>query len=143
KIGQSLETARLVDAKDHWWVQYNMGGRWFDLDPDTDAKPLSRLGQGQPTFFACATNDLAAKVPADLFHTVTCKVVIERWNNGKLEEEPAIESTLKTWEHPAIHVALFHRSEEKKARPSNSLPATVLTELKEPTAIKAALLSQQ
>ena len=142
KISQSLETARLADAKDHWWIQYKLAGKWIDLDPDSDGKPLSRLGQGKPVFFVCANNDLAGKIPVELFHTVTFKVMIERWNNGKLEEEPAVEAVFKTWEHPANHVYLYHRLDDKKARTAHPPQATALSELKEPAALKTALLNQ-
>ena len=142
KIGQSLDASRLADAKDHWWVQYNLAGKWIDLDPDSDGKPSGRLGREKPVFFACATNDLAGKIPAELFHSVTFKVVIERWKDGKLEEEAAIETAMKTWDHPSDHVVLYHRLDDKKARSANPLQPTVLSELKDPAAIRTALLNQ-
>ena len=142
KIGQSLEASRLADAKDHWWLQYNPAGKWIDLDPDSDGKPSSRLGHEKPVVFACATNDLAGKIPAELFHSVTFKVVIERWKDGKLEEEAAIESVVRTIENPANHVVLYHRLDDKKIRSANPPQQTVLSELKEPAAIRTALLNQ-
>ena len=140
KIGQSLDASRLADAKDHWWIQYNPAGKWIDLDPDSDGKPSGRLGREKPVFFACTTNDLAGKIPAELFHSVTFKVVIERWKDGKLEEEAAIETAMKTWDHPSDHVVLYHRVDDKKAKAQGSAQVENLSDLKEPVAIKAALL---
>jgi hypothetical protein len=47
-------------------------------------------------------------LPQDQFHTVEAKVVVERWQDGKLLEDTALSWALKTWDDPEVHVYLQH-----------------------------------
>ena len=78
----------LAAVRDHWWVQAREGTTWIDLDPlIADDSAVSRPAP-QETF---STPD---KVPAELDHSLTLKVVTERWQAGELFEEVALEYAL-------------------------------------------------
>jgi hypothetical protein len=77
--GQQTE-AFLSDLSDHWWVQVKEGNTWQDLDPMApDGEPIA--GGGQPSIVSLD------KLPDDIHHRLEIKLVIERWEAGKLVEE--------------------------------------------------------
>ena len=68
---------------DHWWVQASSQGQWDDYDP------LFAAGaEARPP--ATTTID-PADLPEELLHTVTVRVVIERYEDGALIEEVPLE----------------------------------------------------
>lgn len=71
---------------DHWWVQAGADGQWHDYDP-----LLLDEAEGRPP--AEATVD-PAELPADLRHTVTVRVVIERLEDGELVEAVPLAYTV-------------------------------------------------
>ncbi len=106
---QVWDKEQLQAARDHWWIQYMDGRSWVDLDPAVLEKGSpSHLGTGKVTNFACTLPDLSVRIPPDLFHSVELKVAIERWQEGKLIEEPVFSWAIKTWDDPGIHVYLMH-----------------------------------
>jgi hypothetical protein len=108
------DARRLAAAADHWWVQYQVGDQWTDLDPAAD-KPGAHLG-GDPTeLLDCAVNDIAANVPADMLHRVTLRVVVERWEEAGLKEDLAVEETVTPSKYPVRHVYLINRAEDDAA----------------------------
>ncbi len=77
------------DLKDHWWVQLEENGRWLDLDPtNRNAKPGDSLTHVQNTW---ETKDL----DENLFHLLTIRIIVERWEAGSLKEETVLEHTLR------------------------------------------------
>jgi hypothetical protein len=100
-------------ARDHWWLQVNLGRGLVDMDLalSADTGKATHLGTGKVTNFACSFPDLTAKLPADIFHVVELQVTIERWESGKLKEDTAITWGFKTWDDPEIHVYLQHSFE--------------------------------
>lgn len=78
----------LAAVRDHWWVQAKEGTTWIDLDPLIPKNSAVSRPAPQETF---STPD---KVPAGLDHSLTLKVVIERWQAGELFEEVALEHAL-------------------------------------------------
>jgi len=79
------ESALVEDLKDHWWVQWEKGDDWVDLDP---ALPGATPGQifGQPE----DTSDPEA-LDEDLFHTIKIKVIAEQFEAGDLKERPVLQ----------------------------------------------------
>jgi hypothetical protein len=76
---------------DHWWVQWQNGGRWVELDPTLpDAQPGKTLTAAQTTTAPASFNDLGD----DLLHTVQIKVVIEVWKHGHVSEVPVLTQVL-------------------------------------------------
>ena len=69
----------LAEVQDHWWVQAGSDGQWHDYDP-----LLLEGAEGRPP---AATTIDPAELPADLRHSVTLRVVIERLEEGELVEE--------------------------------------------------------
>jgi hypothetical protein len=73
---------------DHWWVEAQPANEWITVDPllagplaDLRPEPLERISTDS--------------VPESLFHKVTVRVVIEKWDEGKIKEEIPLEHTLQ------------------------------------------------
>ena len=86
------ERANQVRAvSDHWWVQWQNGPNWLDLDPTLpDAQPGKTLTAVQATATPTNYSDLGD----DLLHTVQIKVVIEVWKHGHVSEVPVLTKEL-------------------------------------------------
>jgi hypothetical protein len=114
-----VDADQLAASRDHWWVQYNNRQKWADLDPASPKAEMGgRAGTGDLKTFACPAGNLVANIPKDLLHQVVFRVVVERWDSGKLVEQPAVEWALSTWDSPATHVRLSHRIEGAGTKPS-------------------------
>lgn len=86
----AAEQAKQVAAlQDHWWVQYQEGGVWVDLDPSLpDALPNQKVVPASETLVANKLEDL----PQDLLHTMQIKVVLECALDSGLQETTLVES---------------------------------------------------
>lgn len=73
--------------KDHWWVQWQDGKSWVDLDPLSD---LSASSFG-PVNQTVSLHD----IPAELNHEVVLRVVAEQWSRGKAKEYTVLEHVLR------------------------------------------------
>jgi hypothetical protein len=86
----AAEKAKQVAAlQDHWWVQYQEGGVWVDLDPTMpDAVPNQKIVASGETLVATKLEEL----PQDLLHTLQIKVVLECALESGLTETTLVES---------------------------------------------------
>lgn len=76
-------------AANHWWVEAKVGGEWTTVDP--------LLRGSMEAMRSAPVERLAAdSLPESLYHTVTIRVVIERWSAGETFEEVPFEYTLRT-----------------------------------------------
>ena len=89
--------------EDHWWVQVKEGPAWLDLDPSLpQSLPGERLTEAREQF---GIKDL----PADLFHKVQCKVIIERVEkSGNRVEETVLDHDLLPYEVIDKPIAFYH-----------------------------------
>lgn len=83
------ETSRedLQALQDHWWVQWNNGSGWSDLDPDAP-----RAGA---TLIAASEFVDPGALPADLHHTIQVRVIVEKWDGEKLIEAQPVSVDLR------------------------------------------------
>jgi len=92
----------LEDLRDHWWVQVEENGVWKDLDPtETDTKPGDKLTPVDKTWDAKDLNE-------DLFHLLTIRIIVERWDEGNLKEESVLEHTLQPSNLIGERIELHH-----------------------------------
>ena len=114
--------------RDHWWVQVKENGVWKDLDPtDTDAEPGDKLTTIDKTWSADDLNE-------GLFHLLTIRIIVERWDEGTLKEESVLEHTLRSSTLIGERIELHHdplgwpRDEDLYAsdQPIQNLKDTVL-----------------
>jgi hypothetical protein len=90
------------DLRDHWWVQEEENGDWLDLDPtERDGQPGGKLTAVDKTW---NTEDL----DEDLFHLLTIRIIVERWEEGRLKEETVLEHTLRPSNHVGERIELHH-----------------------------------
>lgn len=76
------------DLRDHWWVQWEKGDDWVELDPALPgAAPGQVFGEPEETF---NPEDLEEH----LFHTIKIKVIAEQLESGGLKEKPVLEHAL-------------------------------------------------
>jgi hypothetical protein len=80
---------QVVSLQDHWWVQYQEGGVWVDLDPTLpDAVPNQKIVAPSETLTASTLEEL----PQELLHTLQIKVVLECTLDSGLQETTLVES---------------------------------------------------
>ena len=79
----------LAMLRDHWWVQLETGNSWADLDV---VRRDSADGMWMP---APVETVSPMEVDGSLHHRLTIRVVTERFTQGRLVEEPALEHTLR------------------------------------------------
>ncbi len=122
--------SRYSTLKDHWWVQWEKDDNWVDLDPTfADNKPGEALTEVKQTF---NPDDL----DEDLIHSIKVRVIIERWEKGKLEKNTVFEYSLKPSELLGKKIILGHIPMNwpkdfnvfEEEDPSGSLMANVITE---------------
>jgi hypothetical protein len=74
---------------DHWWVEAELDEGWTTIDPLLSG-PLASM---RPAVLERLAPE---SLPDALFHQVTLRVVIERWESGKVIEEIPLEHVLRT-----------------------------------------------
>jgi hypothetical protein len=98
-----METASILeDLRDHWWIQLEENGGWLDLDPTImNAKPGDTVTSVKNTWNA---EDL----DEDLFHHLTIRIIVERWEKGSLKEETILEHDLQPSDLVGERIELHH-----------------------------------
>ena len=100
-------TAKVEDdlkaLQDHWWVQVQQDAKWIDLDP-----AISNATPGQTLTAATEVFD-ATKLPENLFHYVTIRVIVEQRSAGGVQEWMALEQRLRPLELLGQRIALHNR----------------------------------
>jgi hypothetical protein len=82
------QTAALDTLRDHWWVQWQQGSTWVDLDPTfADAESGRALAEVNET-------TQPDQLPDSLRHTVGIRLVVEFWEHGQLREVPVLTQDL-------------------------------------------------
>ncbi|MGC2467412.1 MAG: hypothetical protein WA517_19625 [Candidatus Acidiferrum sp.] len=76
---------------DHWWVQWQNGARWTNLDPTL---PGSLPGQTLTAAQSTVAPKNYTDVGENLLHTVEINVVIEVWKQGQVKEATALKEKL-------------------------------------------------
>lgn len=84
---------------DHWWVEAKGGAGWQTLDPLLSGD-LERMRPAAEQRFD------PDKLPKGLFHSVTMRLVIERWADGEVAEEIALSHTARAAAAPVQHFEL-------------------------------------
>lgn len=77
-----------ASAADHWWVEAQLDAGWSAVDPLLNG-PLAAMRPAPLERFS------PKLLPDSLFHKVTVRVVIERWDAGEIIEEVPLEHTLR------------------------------------------------
>ena len=91
------------DFEDYWWVQVKEGQDWVSYDP---ALPQSKPGE---SLTAALEHHPPKKLPAELFHKVQVRVVIERAEgDGRFVEEGVLSHDLVPSEVFGLSVAFHH-----------------------------------
>lgn len=88
-IGREAEEA----ATDHWWIEAKLDDGWTAVDPLLRG-PLEAM---RPDALERLAVDA---LPESMFHSVTIRVLIERWADGETVEEIPLEHTLRTADAP-------------------------------------------
>ena len=94
------QTDELASLKDHWWVQWQNGTEWSDLDPDHAEAGM---------IFGKATSRVDANtIPEDQRHVLRIRVIAEKWSESKLTEQPVISIDVVPSEVTGESVRLQH-----------------------------------
>lgn len=101
----SEKSERMNDLRDHWWVQVSNATGWVDLDPTLpDSEPGRTLLQPHET----VRPDAQGRLPPEYHHTVGIRVLIEQWEDGRLEERQVLQHVFRPSEHFGMRIALSH-----------------------------------
>jgi hypothetical protein len=100
---------QLAAATDHWWVQFQDGRDWIDLDPTLpDAVPGDAIAAAVETMAVMGLGEL----PAQMLHAVEIRIVLECWRDGGLIEtvlldsEPLVPADLLVTDLSLQHIAV-------------------------------------
>ncbi|HEX7005340.1 MAG TPA: hypothetical protein VF168_14240 [Trueperaceae bacterium] len=106
--GQQDERAlRIESLRDHWWVEIQMPTNIVDLDPSLPDAEVGEIIAQPATRFSPESVGQLRGLP-DMTHTVTIRVIIERLNEGELEEQVALEHEIFPAELYGKPVQLLH-----------------------------------
>jgi hypothetical protein len=93
RVGETWD-ARLRAAseacRDHWWVQFDQGGAWIDLDPVAGPAPADRIARDPDRTM------LPDEIPGQLRHEIAIRVIAEHWvNDSGAREEQVFERVIR------------------------------------------------
>ena len=93
-----------VDSlRDHWWIQYQEGAEWIDLD-------LTPPGSTNKQDAGGASETMALTgVPDELYHQLTIRVIIERQEASGLREATALSHSIRPMDLFGQRLMLRHR----------------------------------
>jgi hypothetical protein len=98
----AARTAALTLLRDHWWVQWQQGSTWVDLDPTfAEAEPGRALAEVKETM-------QPDQLPKSLWHTVGITLVVEFWERGQLREVPVLTQDLVPAQLPGERIVVRH-----------------------------------
>lgn len=78
---------------DHWWVQVSIDDNWTDFDPLFSAEFAA--DRPDPQSFL-SSDRIPEDLPPELYHRVTIRIVIERFDAGALVRETPVQHTIVT-----------------------------------------------
>ena len=133
---ERLDTATSL-LSDHWWVQLQQGGAWVDMDLDTPPGSKARA-------LVLPVETMAPEaLDSVLFHQVTVRLVVERWDGAALRETTAFEHALRSSESLGGTLVLRILPSDWPAGLSRTtdLSATVRASALSQTSWRASLLS--
>lgn len=91
----------IEETRTHYWVQYQQGGSWIDLDPSFPQSTVGRrYTEASETFEA---------VPEELFHRVTVRVVLETQEANQRARRTLLAYSAKAHELSGQSVILTHQ----------------------------------
>jgi hypothetical protein len=100
--GKDETNRQLESVRDHWWVQIKRQDIWQDLDPSLpDAEPGSLIAAAKET---CDPKSISE----DQFHSLQVRIIAERWADGSIKENTALEQTIKTSDFAGRRIVLNH-----------------------------------
>ncbi len=109
----------LREARTHFWIQINQGGKWRDLDPSfAEATPGRAYAKAEQTF---------DRVPEELFHRITLRIRVEERTEIGVSSREVLTYSAPAPALSGEHVILVHLSETwngpQQAPSSEPLPA--------------------
>ena len=118
----SVDEQMMASLQDHWWVERQEQGQWiaFDLFSARTGQSITTASETHRWTSSADLPDL----PADLWHTVQIRVVIERYQAGARSEASVLEQTLRPLDVLEKPISLFHIPRpwpERRARTKESL----------------------
>lgn len=84
-----IQEAEHAALQDHWWVQWNKENTWVNLDPTFPNAVPNEVMIEQEEYYSPEDLD------EELLHLVDIRIIVERWENGQLEEDTALEHTVQ------------------------------------------------
>lgn len=124
-----LKRATVKAFKDHWWVQWQRGSEWIDMDPAfPEAAPGQTITEDK---YVCKPSDIGS----ENLHLVKIRIVVEQWTEGVLKEHSVLEHTLSPSKLLGKRILLQHfpiswannSTQTKKKNPKEELKAAVLS----------------
>jgi hypothetical protein len=102
------------EARGHFWVQVESGGRWVDIDTSPG------VAYGQSLVPAAAQSD---EPDARLFPVVEIRIDVETIHDGKREMRTVLRHTARTADLAGVPMGMFH-----ERKPDASIPVLMVGE---------------
>lgn len=103
--GHDDQAEQVAAIQDHWWVQWQNGTQWVDLDPTLPRTPAEGpLAAPAETVSLHTLSDL----PTQLKHTVEIRLIVEFWQNGRRSETTVLAESIPAAEAVGETVTIRH-----------------------------------
>ena len=104
------ESKQLVESvRDHWWVQVSEGENWIDLEIDPVVKhaPSDKVPVQHVRWEA---KERSLPLDSDLCQEIELRVVIEKWDAGKVSEQIVLRQPVRPAEVMGQYVGVSHHA---------------------------------
>jgi hypothetical protein len=106
--GADDDKVAVAALRDHWWVEREDNGKWIAMDV-----LLADASAGDAVTAATSTSEWKAgsdvpSIPAQDWHTVRIRVIVERSQSGATDESTVLEATIRPLDVLERPVSLSH-----------------------------------
>jgi hypothetical protein len=131
KAGPLTLTAPAAEST-HYWAQFNDGKAWVDADPTGSALGQARTrAEGPPIAIDPQTHGVAHTGSSQLLHSVTMRMVVERWEAGRLAESQLGELPFDSSTEPLSALSLTFAPVDPSTHKAMARAFTTGAELRE------------
>ncbi len=104
----SEKQAAIAALRDYWWIEREDSGKWIAMDVLLPDSKEGGAAANPTATIEWKSNADAPSIPESDWHSVRIAVVLERLEEGKTAEQPALEVKLRPAEVLSKPISLIH-----------------------------------